>query len=467
MKKLSLFLLMTMALAVTSMAQELPIPANPVLDEWVDYTGGFSQIGFTIIEDFNGDPVANDYTVMAEFMGGEWTKLDPEKLTYRIYTDNDQLFVFTPEEFPRDFTEATTEIPYRYDGFEIGPVEVHFPQHSNVTEGQERFFNWRIGIQTVYRDGGQMTCSDIMYMEIFPQLKPAADVTSTSFLADWSCDAANTGIINNFYGDGCGYFLYVINKETQDTVLVQNVAPTNTAEDEWGNEYALPGATYQVEGLTPGVTYQYYVIVKQNTGASYQSVVREVTLPYHDVYILGEVNDHSWAPNVGEPMAYDAENNVYTATVTLDGRNSGFNYFSFTTEIAQYDDQGSWDYIAPYRFGAVSNGNFEYNDEMNGRPLALTYDNGQAYMVAAGEYKLTVSLENMTLVIEKIPAPVTHKPGDVNHDGVVDVDDVSMIINHVLGKSDEVCTICADVIGDSAIDVDDVSLVINMVLGKN
>ena len=122
-------------------------------------------------------------------------------------------------------------------------------------------------------------------------MKPAADVTSTSFLADWSCNAENTFIINNFIGDGCGYFLYVVDKATQEVVLTQNVAPTNTTVDEWGYTVPLPGATYMVEGLTPGTTYQYYVVVKQNTNMSYQSIVQEVTLPAagHG-YEVGDVN---------------------------------------------------------------------------------------------------------------------------------------------------------------------------------
>jgi len=65
--------------------------------------------------------------------------------------------------------------------------------------------------------------------------------------------------------------------------------------------------------------------------------------------------------------------------------------------------------------------------------------------------------------------PVVQGKGDVNHDGKVDVDDVSATINQVLGKlaadepfdSNE-----ADLNGDGAIDVDDVSALINQVLGK-
>ena len=268
---------------------DLPKPANPILEEWIDYDAGLSYLGVYFNMDFDG----NDWVPLAV----DGTYLDPEKLTYSIYTDEDQLFVFTPEDYPYDFTEPVTEIPYGYEGMEFGMWEVHFPNHSNETVGMERFFDWRIGMRLNYRDGDQVSNSDLVYMEIYPQLKEAAQVTSTSFFADWSCEAENTYLINNFIGEGCGYFLYVVNKETQEVVLTQNVEPANTYIDENGYERPLPGATYMVEGLTPGTTYQFYVVVKQNTSKSYQSVVREVTLPAEGHgYDLGDVNhDHKVA----------------------------------------------------------------------------------------------------------------------------------------------------------------------------
>lgn len=62
-----------------------------------------------------------------------------------------------------------------------------------------------------------------------------------------------------------------------------------------------------------------------------------------------------------------------------------------------------------------------------------------------------------------------YQKGDVNHDGTIDVQDVSMTINYVLGKDNNeefFCTICADVNNDGIIDVDDVTLIINITLGK-
>ena len=466
MKKFSLLFVMLLAFTVSTTAQSLPKPANPEIDEFIDY-GAWVEPDFYFIVGCH-----LDYSFAKAWDGTAWqlidvdgNYLDTDKVSFSIFTDNDQIFTFTPEMFDQ-VEEPTTQIPYntRTDSGDIGFSTIVFNDLTNDIDGLveigvdiERFFDWRIGIQTIYTDGDEESKSDIFYMEIYPQLQEAKNVTSTSFLADWSCDAENTYIINNFIGEGCGYFLHVVDKETQEVVLNQNVEPTDANKK-------LPGATYAVEGLTPGKTYEFYVEVKQNTGKSYQSVVREVTLP-ETVYILGEVNEQGWAPNAGTPMEYDAENNVYTATVTLNGRNSGYNYFSFTTRVAENDDQGGWDYILPYRFGAVSDGDFLVTDEMLGIELSME-KNGDAYKTPAGEYKLTVDLANMKLIIEKVTQDHGYDLGDVNHDEAVNIGDVTALIDYLLG-SGSACEICANVNGDEGINISDVTALIDMLLSNN
>ncbi|MBQ9216602.1 MAG: leucine-rich repeat protein, partial [Muribaculaceae bacterium] len=58
--------------------------------------------------------------------------------------------------------------------------------------------------------------------------------------------------------------------------------------------------------------------------------------------------------------------------------------------------------------------------------------------------------------------PTTH--GDVNGDNIVDVSDVNMIINIMLGKADTLSA--ADINGDGTVDVSDVNQIINIMLGK-
>jgi hypothetical protein len=53
--------------------------------------------------------------------------------------------------------------------------------------------------------------------------------------------------------------------------------------------------------------------------------------------------------------------------------------------------------------------------------------------------------------------------GDVNGDGSVDISDVNIVINVMLGKESNAS---ADVNADENVDISDVNLVINMMLGK-
>lgn len=64
-----------------------------------------------------------------------------------------------------------------------------------------------------------------------------------------------------------------------------------------------------------------------------------------------------------------------------------------------------------------------------------------------------------------IEIPVVHKPGDVNHDGTINIKDVTDLIDHLLGIDNGICTICADVINDNAINISDVTKLIDMLLG--
>ncbi|MBQ9575329.1 MAG: choice-of-anchor J domain-containing protein [Muribaculaceae bacterium] len=258
-----------------------------------------------------------------------------------------------------------------------------------------------------------------------------------------------------------------------DDVFVGDPNSTET-EDPWTYVYDITATNYTIEGLTPETEYEVQVVGLTDDGHSYwsNSVIFKTLASAPDVYILGEANDKAWAANDGVLMTYDAENNVYTATVTFDGRGqSGENYFSFTTVLAENNDDGGWAYIAPFRFGAVSEGDFWYDDMYDGQPLNLTYENYQAYRIMGGEYKLTVSLENMTLVIENLnPAPEV-KIGDVNRDGNVNISDVTALINHLLSgdleESDNFSPLNANVNGDATVNISDVTSLINLLLKGN
>ena len=182
-----------------------------------------------------------------------------------------------------------------------------------------------------------------------------------------------------------------------------------------------------------------------------------------DVYILGEVNDNGgWFTNKGVLMTRDAENNLYTATITTAGENvpegeeTGYSYFSFTKQLA--DSAADWEAIAPYRFGAVSDGDFLVTEELLGQKLSLEMS-GDAYKIPAGEWDLTLSVDDMTLIINK-----HGMRGDVNDDTVVNITDAINLINAILsGNFSSIDTKNADVTNDGNVNITDAIQLINYI----
>ena len=118
-------------------------PANPEIIEFVDNgeLGGINYGSFNVpTVDVNGDFI------------------DPNKLYYRIYFDDDELFRFGPDEYPY-VDQYMTDVPYYYtEGYDfgVGGATVYF---------YETGFQ-RVGIQSVFRGGGEEHVSDIVYMQL-------------------------------------------------------------------------------------------------------------------------------------------------------------------------------------------------------------------------------------------------------------------------------------------------------------
>ncbi len=100
-----------------------------------------------------------------------------------------------------------------------------------------------------------------------------------------------------------------------------------------------------------------------------------------DVWILGNVGNQDWNPNVGTQMNY-----VGNDTYVYEGQFNATSYISFTTML------GDWDTINPYRFGA------EFNDfsieSLLGEYIAcgaLGESANNAFLITvAGYYKITL-----------------------------------------------------------------------------
>ena len=133
--------------------------------------------------------------------------------------------------------------------------------------------------------------------------------------------------------------------------------------------------------------------------------VEVIPEPVPDVYILGNVNGNSWSPSQGVQMTYNADGEMYTATITVA---SGGGSFSFATALGEGDD---WDTLngRDVRWG---HGGSDYTlsaEDMQGQnAIACSkYDwTTGSYVVPEGEYNLTLSFDgdglNAYLFVEKV-----------------------------------------------------------------
>ncbi len=74
---------------------------------------------------------------------------------------------------------------------------------------------------------------------------------------------------------------------------------------------------------------------------------------------------------------------------------------------------------------------------------------------------------NLQLVTLQEQEEPNHKVGDVNHDSIVNIDDVTALVDLLLGVPDSyTCATCADVDGVNGVNIDDLTTLIDMLLGS-
>lgn len=76
------------------------------------------------------------------------------------------------------------------------------------------------------------------------------------------------------------------------------------------------------------------------------------------------------------------------------------------------------------------------------------------------------NMETVTLV-DNGPAPHGYDLGDVNHDGKVAINDVTSLIDYLLGGETGACAICADVNASGDVTISDVTALIDLLLSGN
>ena len=98
-------------------------------------------------------------------------------------------------------------------------------------------------------------------------------------------------------------------------------------------------------------------------------------------------------------------------------------------------------------------------------------DGPDDYMTEATEYSFVVDYPeegsfSVVVTAEFEESGHVYEPGDVNHDGIVGIADVTDLIDYILDHSREICLTCGDVDQDGLIGIADVTDLIDLILKK-
>ena len=173
---------------------------------------------------------------------------------------------------------------------------------------------------------------------------------------------------------------------SQPTHLEGDVMFKIVTDKNWNNP-SYPADNYIISNVKPG-TYTLTVTLDPATGEVNATLNGQV-----DVYVFGEINGATeFAPDQGVKMNTE-DGKTYTATVTVPDTEDGYSFFAFTHKL------GDWNTANAYRFLAQSNGNFLVNGATMNVELNMAYNGDNSMKIPAGEYTLTVDMENMKLTI--------------------------------------------------------------------
>ena len=177
-----------------------------------------------------------------------------------------------------------------------------------------------------------------------------------------------------------------------------------------------------------------------------------------DIYIVG--GEGNWS--LTEPMGKmtNLGNGTYVDTVTI----SAPIYFVFADGGPEAWNNDWTAFNGNYRYGPTSTTTITTGTQYS---TAKRDNNYSYYFTGDGsDYLITFDLDNLTFRLEVIePQPVV-KPGDVNNDSLVNIMDVTTLIDYLLDNQVSINMANADVNQDTLVNVADVTSLIDLILGS-
>ena len=336
--------------------------------------------------------------------------------------------------------------------------------------------------------GYQFSSEQEMLYQVYPTgymydrhaavMEEAAQVTSTSFTADWTDTTPDEYVT--------GYTLYVqpydptahemLLNETFSPIDVNVDATTALSANKVGDYCDNPGWTGSFVYLGGGGCF----IVGG------QKYVGTLTTPPLSVGDDGVITVRFWSrysgsnssPAIvtcgGEEQVVELsrmaqeyvvvfENVEDGATVSFGSTGRYLGFYLDDVVVTTGDDRD------PVEMTTLGDGCLVFPD-LTATDYAVTgLETGGTYrfLVVSHYADGTTKKSNSQVVTLSEQPEHAYELGDVNHDGKVAITDVTAMIDYLLGGSEVICPICADVNGRDGVNIADITALIDLLLGGN
>ena len=288
-----------------------------------------------------------------------------------------------------------------------------------------------------------------------PVMLEASNITSTSFKATWTDETPAENVES--------YTLYVSNEPFKPAVALLDTT-------DWTSGPTLPDG-WTAESLNP---YSY-------NSACYLSSSGYVQSKTYDLSGYDKVTVMVYSEPYNNNNTMTVATSVDSKTISLPS-GASFAWYTFVLNCAssdyvklttsgmpdmRYMKVYAGDLTASMQLKASETGDETYRviTGITGKSYTVTNltENGSFYFYVVANYTNGAvgnsNIEEVTL----FESDHSYEIGDVNHDGSVNISDVTTLIDYLLGEGD-VCAICADVNGDEKITIADVTDLIDILL---
>ena len=311
-----------------------------------------------------------------------------------------------------------------------------------------------------------------LYDKYAPVMEQAANVTASSFTADWTDETPSENVTD--------YTLYVqpydpsahvmLLNETFGAIDVNVDETTALSANKVGNYCDNPGWTGSFVYLGAGGCFivggQKYVgtlttpplnvggdgVITVRFRSRYSgSISSNATVKCNGVEQVVELT------RMAEEYVIVFDNVADGATVTFTSAGRYMGFYLDDVVVTTGDDRD------PIEMNELINGCLVFHDitatdfSVTGLSAGGTY----RFLVVTRFADGTTKKSNSQVVTLAEQPDHTYQLGDVNHDGSVSIKDVTDLIDYLLGINDDICFICADVNGDENISIGDVPAIID------